>query len=32
MLKIQDVVYIGEGDEIALAGTKGVAGSWLSHQ
>ena len=31
MLKIQDVVYIGEGDEITLAGTKGVAASWLWH-
>jgi len=31
ILKIQDAVYIGEGDEITLAGTKGDAASWHWH-
>jgi hypothetical protein len=28
MLKIQDSVYLGEGEAAVLAGVKGVAGSW----
>ena len=28
MLKIQDSVYLGEGESAVLAGTKGVAASW----
>ena len=28
MLKIQDAIYLGEGDEATLAGTKGDPASW----
>src|ERR1700760_4908341 len=28
MLKIQDAIYLGEGDEATLAGIKGDASSW----